>query len=175
MQIVSGSIFFPSYLVTHLPAFSSDHNPLLLNFSLPTPSLPRPFRFEDFWTRDPTCGIVIEEAWSTPVAGSPSFCLSQKLKFTKTAIKQWNKQYFRDITTKLNSTLAFFDLVQQAPSSDEYPKQEESLWKSKSRELWLTTSGFNTRFFSCKYHYSQAMEFYFSSAIFKWELVPGQV
>jgi hypothetical protein len=132
--------FFPSYLVTHLPAFSFDHNPLLLNFSLPTPSLPRPFRFEDFWTRDPTCGIVIEEAWSTPVAGSPSFCLSQKLKLTKTAIKQWNKQYFGDITTKLNSTLAFLDLVQQAPSDsnlalelhlqnllDEYLKQEESL------------------------------------------------
>lgn len=103
--------------------------------------MPRPFRFEDFWTRDPTYGIVIEEAWSTPVVGSPSICLSQKLKLTKTAIKQWNKQYFGDITTKLNSTLAFLDLVQQAPSSDsnlalelhlqnllnEYLKQEESL------------------------------------------------
>jgi hypothetical protein len=30
--------FFPSYFATHLPGFSSDHNPLLLNFSTPTPA-----------------------------------------------------------------------------------------------------------------------------------------
>jgi hypothetical protein len=30
---------------------------------------------------------------------------------------------------------------------DEYLKQEESLWKTKSRELWLTASYLNTRFF----------------------------
>jgi hypothetical protein len=46
--------YFPFYYVVHLPARSSNHNPLLLNTSLPVPSLPRPFRFEEFWTRDPT-------------------------------------------------------------------------------------------------------------------------
>jgi hypothetical protein len=54
--------FFPSYSVTHLLAHSSDHNPLLLDISIPSPSLPWPFRVEEFWTRDLTCGIVIEEA-----------------------------------------------------------------------------------------------------------------
>jgi len=44
--------FFPSYSVTHLPALCSNHNPLLLDTSSPSPSLPRPFRFEEFWTRD---------------------------------------------------------------------------------------------------------------------------
>ncbi|XP_062171088.1 uncharacterized protein LOC133876865 [Alnus glutinosa] len=52
-----------SYFVTHLPAHNSNHNHLLLDTSIPSPSLPRPFRFEEFWTRDPTCGSVIEEAW----------------------------------------------------------------------------------------------------------------
>jgi hypothetical protein len=32
--------------------------------ALTFPTLPRPFRFEEFWTRDPTCDIVIQEAWS---------------------------------------------------------------------------------------------------------------
>jgi hypothetical protein len=32
--------YYPSYSVTHLPAYSSDHNPLLLNTSLPSPSFP---------------------------------------------------------------------------------------------------------------------------------------
>jgi hypothetical protein len=153
---------FPAISITHLPAYTSDHNPLLLNTSIPSPSLPRPFRFEEFWTRDPTCGIVINEAWSTVVSGSPSSCLAQKLKLTKKAIKYWNKYHFGDIRSKLDSTLLLLDVTQQAPLSDynfslelhlkslinEYLIQEESLWKSKSRELWLTCKDLNARFFS---------------------------
>jgi len=72
---------FPAISVTHLSAYSSDHNPLILNTISPSPSLPRPFRFEEFWTRDPMCGIVINEAWSTAVSGSSwinwiRFCIS---------------------------------------------------------------------------------------------------
>jgi hypothetical protein len=152
---------FPSYSVVHLPAHTSDHSPLLLNSNSPVQSLPRPFRFEAFWTWDPTCGIVIDEAWSTLIAGSPAFCLSKKLKITKDAIKYWNKHYFGHIKHKLDTTLSLLDKVQQASPSDpnlamelhlqkllaEYLKQEESLWKTKSRELWLTASDLNTRFF----------------------------
>jgi hypothetical protein len=61
----------------------------------------------------------------------------------------------------LDTTLSLLDKVQQASPSypnlamelhlqkllDEYLKQEESLWKTKSRELWLTASDLNTRFF----------------------------
>jgi hypothetical protein len=133
--------FFPSYSITHLPAHNSDHNPLLLDTSIPSPSLPRPFRFEEFWTHDPTCGIVIEEAWSSIISRSPSYCLAKKLKLTKSTIKYWNKHYFRDIKTKLNNTLYLLDIAQQAPPSDSnlalelhlqnildyYLQQEESL------------------------------------------------
>jgi hypothetical protein len=153
--------YFPSYSVTHLPAHSLDHCLLLLNTSFPVPSLPRPFRFEEFWTRDPTCGIVIEEAWSPFIAGSPSYCLTKKLKLTKTAIKLWNKHYFGNIKSKLDNTLSLLNKFQQAPLSDsnlalelhihdlldDYLLQEESLWKTKSRELWLTATDLNTRFF----------------------------
>jgi hypothetical protein len=101
-----------SYFVTHLPAHNSDHNPLLLDTSIPSPSLPRPFRFEEFWTRDPTCGSVIEEAWSFIISGSPSYCLAKKLKLTKSAIKYWNKHHFWDIKTKLDNTLSLLDIAQ---------------------------------------------------------------
>jgi hypothetical protein len=156
LPIATGLIIF------HLTRFCIfQHTPLLLNSNLPVQLLPRPFRFEAFWTRDPTCGIVINEAWSALIAGSPSFCLLQKLKITKAAIKYWNKHYFENINNKLDCTLSLLDKVQQAPPSDsnlamelhlqelldEYLKQEESLWKTKSRELWLTASDLNTRFF----------------------------
>jgi hypothetical protein len=104
---------------------------------------------------------VINEAWSTVVYGSSSFCLAQKLKITKKAIKYWNKYHFGDIRSKLYSTLLLLDITQQASPSDynlslelhlkslinEYLIQEDSLWKSKSTELWLTCKDLNTRFF----------------------------
>jgi hypothetical protein len=95
------------------------------------------------------CGIVINEAWSTAVSSSSSSCLAQKLKLTKKTIKYWNKYHFGDIKSKLDSTLLLLDITQQASPFDynlglelhlksllnEYFIQEESLWKSKSREL----------------------------------------
>jgi len=152
---------FPHFSVTHLPAHTSDHNPLILDTDTPLPSLPRPFRLEEFWTRDPSCGIVIGEAWSFSVLGSPSFCLSKKLKNTKKALKHWNKHVFENIHTKLTSTYHMLDITQQAAPSDsnlalelhlksvlhDLLQQEESLWKYKSRELWLTCKDLNTRFF----------------------------
>jgi hypothetical protein len=95
------------------------------------------------------------------VFGSPSYCLSKKLKHTKKALKHWNKHFFGNIHTKLNSTLQLLDVTQQAPPSDsnlaielhlksvinELLQHEESMWKNKSRELWLTCKDLNTRFF----------------------------
>jgi hypothetical protein len=152
---------FPQFSVTHLPAYSSDHNPLILNTSLSIPSLPRPFRFEEFWSRDPSCGVVITEAWSLAITSSASFCLTKKLKHTKKALKYWNKHFFGDIRSKLDYTLQLLDSTQHAPSTDstlafelhlkslisEYLQQEESMWKNKSRELWLTCKDLNTKFF----------------------------
>jgi hypothetical protein len=154
---------FPYFSITHLPALNSDHNPLLLDTSTRSHSLSlsRPFRFEEFWTRDPTCGVVINEAWSLIVSGSPAYCLIKKLKNTKQAIKHWNKPYFGEIQRKLDSTYQLLDITQLALPSDsslalelhlkgllnEYLIQEESLWKHKSRDLWLTCKDLNTRFF----------------------------
>jgi hypothetical protein len=104
---------------------------------------------------------VIEEACSTLITWSPSYYLAKKLKLTKSAIKYWNKNYFGDIKTKLDNTLSLLDITQQATPSDsnlalalhlqnlldEYLQQDESLWKQKSKELWLTTTDLNTRFF----------------------------
>jgi hypothetical protein len=39
---------FPAISDTHLPDYTSDHNPLLLDTAIPSPSLSRPFRFEEF-------------------------------------------------------------------------------------------------------------------------------
>jgi hypothetical protein len=82
-----------------------------LDTTLSFPFLSRPFHFEEFWSVDPSCGVVIDEAWSTAVF-SYHFCLAKKLKHTKKVFKHWNKHFFGDVRTKLNSTLHRLDVIQ---------------------------------------------------------------
>jgi hypothetical protein len=134
-----------------------------LDIAASSPPLPCPFRLEEFWTHDPTCDTVIKEAQYFAIIGSLAYCLIRNLKNTKKkkAIKFWNKHHFGNIGRKLDSTLQLLDITQQAIPSDsnlslelhlksqlnEYMFQEESLWKNKSKELWLTSKDLNTRFF----------------------------
>jgi hypothetical protein len=152
---------FPHFAVKHLPAQSSDHNPILLNTTHSDLSLPRPFRFEEFWTFDASCNDVISSAWVNNFHGSSAFILSKKLKATKSALKVWNSNHFGKIQKNIVSTLRQLDCIQQSPPSstsseqeallqkhlDDLLIQEESLWRNKSREIWLTCKDLNTRFF----------------------------
>jgi ribonuclease HI len=152
---------FPHFAVLHLPAQLSDHNPILLDSSPSDLTLPRPFRFEEFWTFDASCNSVISRAWVKNFQGSYAFILLKKLKATKSTLKFWNSQHFGNIQKKISSSLSQLDLLQQsAPSPvtfehegflqiylDDLLIQEESLWRNKSREVWLTCKDLNTKFF----------------------------
>jgi hypothetical protein len=52
----------PNCSLTHLPASIFYHNPITLNTNTTSSYIPRPFKFEEFWTYDPTCGLVIAAA-----------------------------------------------------------------------------------------------------------------
>ncbi|KAG8372571.1 hypothetical protein BUALT_Bualt12G0079900 [Buddleja alternifolia] len=54
----------PHASVTHLPAINSDHKPLLLITDPSKLSGPKPFRFENMWTRDASCRQVIVDSWA---------------------------------------------------------------------------------------------------------------
>jgi hypothetical protein len=110
--------------------------------TIPCPSLlsPAPSNLKNFSLGIPLV-VWFDEVWSTAIFGSHSFYLSKKLKHTKKTLKHWNKYFFGDICTKLDSTLYLLDVTQQAPSSDsnlafelhlksvinEYLEQEESM------------------------------------------------
>lgn len=90
--------------------------------------------------------------------GSPGFILSKNLKTTKHALKTWNTLHFGNIQQKIEATYCRLDKMQQLGVSiyeelalkkelDELLLQEELLWKSKSREIWLTCKDLNMRFF----------------------------
>jgi hypothetical protein len=151
----------PDFSLIHLPASISDHNPISLNTNTSSTFLPRPFKFEEFWTLDPTCGLVIKAAWDHHFAGSSAICLVKKLVQTKAALKRWNKLHFGNIQTQIKSSLLKLDKVQSAPPCSLASKEEsllkleldglllkeESLWRSKSRESWLHCRDLNTKYF----------------------------
>lgn len=53
------SLLFPEASIHHLPTLSSDHKPIRLHTYPFRPFLPRPFRFECMWIRDPSVGQVV--------------------------------------------------------------------------------------------------------------------
>jgi hypothetical protein len=48
----------PNYSLLHTFAYNYDHNPISLNSNNHSFYLPRPFRFEEFWNNNLSCGKV---------------------------------------------------------------------------------------------------------------------
>jgi hypothetical protein len=151
---------FPNSLINHLPTLTSDHCPLLLSTKGTYQNLPKPFRFEAFWTRDLSSHDVVAGAWLFDIDGSPAFSLSRKWKSTKSAFKSWNHQHFSKIQSQIKLLMNEIALIESFPHSlanvtkeqslqatlQEQLLREEILWKQKSRDLWLTCTDLNTKF-----------------------------
>lgn len=88
---------FPNSLVNNSLAVNSDHCPILLSTSDSYRNLPKPIRFEAFWTRDHSSHSVVAGAWLADEEGSPAFSLSRKWRRTKVALKSWNVLHFGHI------------------------------------------------------------------------------
>jgi hypothetical protein len=53
----------PKYSLLHHLVLFSDHNPISLTTNISSYFLPRPFIFKEFWSKDPSCGQIIETTW----------------------------------------------------------------------------------------------------------------
>jgi hypothetical protein len=138
---------FLNALINHFLASNSDHCPILLSTAGTYRNIPKPFRFEAFWTRDHSSHSVVAKAWLADVEGSPAFSLSRKWKNTKAALKHWNIHHFGHIQTQIKSLMSQINTIQSSPHSpssaamevslqaalQEQLLREEVLWKQKSR------------------------------------------
>ncbi|KAK9287687.1 hypothetical protein L1049_016125 [Liquidambar formosana] len=152
---------FPEAALLHLPATSSDHCPILLDSLGFSNSVPRPFKFQAMWTRDPSSSLVVDRAWKSFCTGSPTYKFCHKLKESRVALSSWNKAHFGYLHSKINALKNEITNIQSLlPSStnmesesnlilelDECHKREELLWKQNSRVKWLKEGDRITQFF----------------------------
>ncbi|KAF5480776.1 hypothetical protein F2P56_001492, partial [Juglans regia] len=82
-------------ICSYLPKTTSDHAPMVIEFKLdPSSYGPSPFRFQQMWVDHPQFLPCVKQAWSATFDGHGLSKLAFKLKITKVALREWNKQNF---------------------------------------------------------------------------------
>lgn len=96
----------------------SDHFPLLLVANKAVSTFPSSFKFHKMWIQHSDCRRLIQEVWFNPVQGCPMFILSQKLKYTKAALKDWNKNVFGNVHLRVEKVMEAVNSIQQQISDE---------------------------------------------------------
>jgi hypothetical protein len=154
----------PNARIKHISVATSDHLGLAmdtLGSSQGTPKPQRRFRFEQAWTKDPSCEEIITEAWATNYEGSRMFNVCQKIKACRLKLLNWSRtrgqrraksihdnqlllqQYEENLNTDQNRAKA----SQLRIELNSQLEEDESYWNQRSRISWLKEGDSNTKFF----------------------------
>ncbi|GKU90763.1 hypothetical protein SLEP1_g4714 [Rubroshorea leprosula] len=143
----------------------SDHCPVILK-NEKVDWGPKPFRLFDVWMEKPGFRELVEETWqSTEVQGWKGFCLKEKLKKLKNALKSWSHNYMEEVDQKIaNAEQIIADLDKkgegQQLSEEEIEERREGfaelwkntriknrMWQQKAKRTWLREGDANTAFY----------------------------
>ncbi|XP_039023541.1 uncharacterized protein LOC120156224 [Hibiscus syriacus] len=126
---------------------------------------PRPFKFFNCWTGHEQFLSTVVNSWLGYCDGNPMQCLFRKLKRLKSCLKDFNNEFFSDISGRVKSKrsdleqLQLFNLshVGQRRMNDERILKaelvdleiaESEFYRKRAKMHWLKEGDLNTRFFS---------------------------
>lgn len=147
------------------PGAISDHTPMVITSVHQKTQKKKTFRFYNLWVEEEGFQEVVANAWATPVVGNPMFVMMRKLKHTKNALIEWNKERVGNVVSRAKSTKEEMDTIQTSIQADpinqelvtkerevikqyvQAAKAEEAFYKQKSREMSINLGDNNTKYF----------------------------
>ena len=84
----------------------------------------------EMWAEREDCQTLVEKIWATHIVGCPMLVLQRKLKFLKTALREWNIDKVGNIQDQISSLQLALNEVQtklQQGHSEDLVLQEQKL------------------------------------------------
>lgn len=150
---------FPDSNITHLPAFSSDHSPIMLQITLQDAKrgMGR-FHFQAAWIAHEDFKQVVERSWKKGLS------LNENIAMTKEVLTTWNKDTFGNIHRNKRRLEARLEGIQRAigvrrtislikleaklkKNLEDVLYFEELMWYQNSREVWIKSGDRNTNYY----------------------------
>ena len=183
---------FPSTQVYHLPCLSSDHCPLLINLTgIEIPSYKKPFRFEEMWLSDSSCGEVVGAAWRLCVARDSDSEIIRKIDKCGKDLSWWNYNVFGNVRKELKKKRDFlieeeavvvrtginFRIKALKDEINVLMDREARLWNQRSRILWLKNGDGNTKFFHARasHRFRKNVILGINDSLGSWKVEPNEI
>lgn len=149
---------FKNTKVVHLPAYCSDHAPLLISFDEENHKVRNTFKFQAAWTLHSEFSSVVQSNWDNNQS------ILSNTKHLAQCLRRWNRNSFGNIHAHKRRMLARLEGIQNILGKSHHTgliklenkirgqledvlKQEELLWFQQSREEWIRSGDRNTKFY----------------------------